>query len=117
MTTPGDDTTTGELERRTPSIYRGERGKGKKGAASKPREVERAYVLELLGEIPDDLESRRSPSTLNLPRWRGPNLETEYGRQCAQELRHFIVWLRNRVWHRANSKLRRRWRRGGAPSR
>jgi hypothetical protein len=93
MTTSGDDATPGEPSERTPRIHRREKGKRKKNSA-KPREAERVYARELLGEIPDDLESRRSPSTLNLPRWRGPNLETEYGRQCDQERRHFVDWLR-----------------------
>jgi hypothetical protein len=87
-----DDTPTGEPEKRVPSIHR--REKGKKSVGSEPREVERAYVRELLGEIPEDLESRRGPTTLNLPRWRGPDLTTAHGRACEHERRHFLDWLR-----------------------
>lgn len=69
----------------------------KKSKAAKPRLTELVYLREQ-GQSVDDAESRRSQSTLNVPTmWTGPNLGTEYGRECTRERKYFVWWLREEI--------------------
>ena len=68
-------------------------GKKKKKPAE-PRASERAYLLIELGQSLDGAETKRAPKGFNVPFRTGPNLQTEYGRECARERAGLLPWLR-----------------------
>jgi len=100
MTTTRDDNNGGSKpdDPRAPKNSRPKDTKKKRtgGKAAKPRTSELVYLREQ-GQSVDDAESRRRQSTLNVPLRIGPNLATEYGRECARERAGFLPWLRQQA--------------------
>ena len=69
-------------------------GDKKKKKPAEPRPSEHAYLVLELGQSLDDAETKHPEGFQHSASRLGPNLDTEYGRECARERAGLLPWLR-----------------------